>query len=313
MTIAVSKLRAGPFSAILAACMLISLPAQSQALTDDLTTGTLTGTCESLIVAGEDWTSQCDGMLVQSVYPDGRSGFTVFLKSGVAVTFRGREAEKPDPDSQLQSVNRIVVDPGKEAAEFEMKEVAGGCGYTNPFKGEAMTVCEATDIGKSQYALQFRSDGKPPQMERDGSDQDEAKRESSEQKFQVGSWTGDPLDGGRKGCLMSKNVDRKIALILYADRNQAFHLSLFNNSWNLTEKSASAGDLRIGGKAFALREVDIRTPHLLTVHVGADRDALQSALAQSAELTFQSAGAAQTRVDLAGADEAIKALNACVK
>ena len=313
MTIAVSKLRAGPFSATLAACILISLPARSQALTDDLTTGTLTGTCESLIMAGEDWTSLCDGMLIQSVSPDGRSGVTVFLKSDVAVTFRGREAEKPDPDSRLQSVDRIVVDRGKEGAEFEMKEVTGGCGYTNPFKGEAMTVCEATDIGKSQYALQFRSDGKPPRVDRDGKRQDEVGRESSDQKFQVGSWTGGRLEGGRKRCLMTKNVDRTIALILYADGDHAFHLSLFNNSWNLTEKSASAGDLRIGGKAFSLREVDIRTPYLLTVQVDADRDALQSALAKSAELTFQSAGAAQTRIDLAGADEAIKALNACVK
>lgn len=75
---------------------------------------------------------------------------------------------------------------------------------------------------------------------------------------------------------------------------------------------ALAGNLTIGGKALALREVEMCTPDLLTVQVGADRDMLQSALAQSAELTFQPAGAAQAGIDLAGADEAIKALDAGV-
>ncbi|MOA56834.1 hypothetical protein D3C78_1808950 [compost metagenome] len=62
-----------------------------------------------------------------------------------------------------------------------------------------------------------------------------------------------------------------------------------------------------------MHKVDIRTPYLLTVQAGADRETLQSALALSAERALQSAGVTQTTVDLAGADEAIKALNACVK
>ncbi|MBP1875188.1 hypothetical protein J2Z19_004921 [Ensifer adhaerens] len=69
----------------------------------------------------------------------------------------------------------------------------------------------------------------------------------------------------------------------------------------------------INDKAMPACAAEIRSPRLLTIQVGTDRDTLQSALAQSAELTFQSAGAAQTRIDLEGADEAIKALNACVK
>lgn len=313
MMIAISKLRAGPFAATLAACVLFGLPVQSQTPKDDLTFGTLTGACESLIVAGEDWTSQCDGMLMQSVYPDGRSGFTVFLNSGGSVTFRGHEADKPDPDSQLQRVNRIIVDLDKEGVAPDMKEVTGGCGYTNPFKGEAMTVCEASDAGKSHYALQFKSDGKPPQMTRDGSGEQEAKGESVDREFLVGDWIGKPLDGGHKGCLMTKDIGGEIALILYAGRDQEFSLSLFKKTWDLSEKSASAAELRIGGRAFALRNVEIRTPNLLTVQVDTDKGTLQSVLAQSAELTFQPAGAAQARVDLAGAEEAIQLLNACVK
>lgn len=83
--------------------------------------------------------------------------------------------------------------------------------------------------------------------------------------------------------------------------------------WRADHSHCGLNATLINGKAIPACAAEIRSPNLLTVQVGADRDTLQSALARGAELTFQPAGAAQARIDLAGADEAIKALNACVK
>lgn len=83
--------------------------------------------------------------------------------------------------------------------------------------------------------------------------------------------------------------------------------------WRADHPRCGLNATLINGKAMPACAAEIRSPRLLTIQVGTDRDTLQSALAQSAELTFQSAGAAQARIDLEGADEAIKALNACVK
>lgn len=132
---------------------------------DVIVTAMLSGTCERLVVFGTNFSDHCDGRIVQSVYDNGRAGFTLAIgDKGRAATFSGIERDKPDADSQLQSLDKVVFTIGIEKVPPNVTPVTGSCVYGNPYKGPVTISCQGTDADNKPYLLQFRTDGSPPSI-----------------------------------------------------------------------------------------------------------------------------------------------------
>ncbi|MBY3220906.1 hypothetical protein [Rhizobium laguerreae] len=80
----------------------------------------LKGACEKLIMKGDDLTEHCSNQIIQSIYNTGRTGFTVTVgDKGTVMTFSGLEGAKPDPDTQLQDLDFIILNLGTRASPGE--------------------------------------------------------------------------------------------------------------------------------------------------------------------------------------------------
>lgn len=139
--------------------------AQAQDLTNLTGIASLTGTCERIVMAGHDFSQGCAGKIMQSTYSTGRTGFYVMLgENGTTATFSGIQGAKPDPDSQLQSVDKVIFNLGIEGVPPTTKETTGSCAYSNPYKGPMTISCSAVDSDGGAYLLQFRTDGSEPKF-----------------------------------------------------------------------------------------------------------------------------------------------------
>ncbi|MEI2299481.1 hypothetical protein [Ensifer sp. MJa1] len=256
-------------------------------------------------------TNTCAGRLIQSIYRTGRTGFSVNIGSGGgAVTFSGIEGEKPDADSQLQSVDKVIVNHGKDSGPISSKEVTGGCSYENPFKGSAVTKCQATDAENRGYVLQFKTDGKPPSMldYRVG----ESAKGSVDRGFTVGVWNCSRLkDDSANGCVMSQDIDGTTTFMIYANNNEAFDLGFYNEAWTFKTENVPSADLLFDGKRYPSTNVEVLTPQQLAVRGGGKEEGFQAPIEHSSELVFR-VGDAEVKVDLKGASAAVGKLWDCV-
>lgn len=132
---------------------------------DLMVSAMLSGTCERLVVFGTNFSDHCDGRIVQSVYNNGRAGFALAIgDKGGAATFSGIERGKPDADSQLQSLDKVIFTIGLEEVPPNVTAVTGSCVYGNPYKGPVTISCQGADADNKPYLLQFRTDGSPPSI-----------------------------------------------------------------------------------------------------------------------------------------------------
>lgn len=142
-----------------------SEPEEATGFSDMIVTAMLSGTCERLVVFGTNFSDHCGSRIVQSVYNNGRAGFTLAIgDKGGAATFSGIEGMKPDADSQLQSLDKVVFTIGIEEVPPNVAAVTGSCVYGNPYKGPVTISCQGTDADNKPYLLQFRTDGSPPSI-----------------------------------------------------------------------------------------------------------------------------------------------------
>ncbi|MBZ7923084.1 hypothetical protein LAC79_14965 [Ensifer adhaerens] len=288
---------------------LVGLPAAAQGMGDLTGVATVTGTCERLVVAGEDLTATCVGRLIQSIYRTGRTGFTVNIGSGGAITFSGIEGEKPNADSQLQSVDKVIVNRGKDGEPISSKEVSGGCFYENPFKGPATTKCEGIDAEKGAYVLQFRTDGTPPKLLNYGI---EETAKDADRAFKFGVWSGARLKGdSANGCVMSRDTDGATTFMVYANVNEAFDLGFYNEAWSFKTETPPNAELLFDGKPYSAVSVEVLTPQQLVVRSGSEEGGFQAPIEQSVQLMLR-LGNAEVRVDLKGAPAAVARLWDCV-
>jgi hypothetical protein len=83
----------------------VSVDATAQDLSNLIGMASLSGDCERLVAAGTNFSDGCNGMIIQSIYSTGRTGFTVTVGDrGVVMTFSGMEGAKPDADSCKASI-----------------------------------------------------------------------------------------------------------------------------------------------------------------------------------------------------------------
>lgn len=154
---------------LLPASLLSFTPAIGQDESGPSQIAMLSGECQYVAISGNNFSKFCQGSIVQSVYEnEPRTGFTVVIGAGddvnAIITFSGLEAVKPDADSQLQTVDKVILNLGMEDVEPAVTVVKGSCAYTNPTKGPATISCHAFDDDKSSYILHFRTDGSPPKF-----------------------------------------------------------------------------------------------------------------------------------------------------
>lgn len=284
----------------------------AQGLSDLTAMVSLTGACERLVAAGKNFSDDCNGMILQSIYKTGRTGFSVTIgDKGVAMTFSGMEGAKPDADSQLQSLDKVILNLNIDGVEPTSTEVTGGCAYSNPYLGPMTISCQATGPKGEAYLLQFRTDGSEPKLS-DLSGKQPPEAASDTREFSVQGWTGGPLkDDADGGCLMSKDVNRKISLMVYANANEAFDLNLYNEDWNFELGQKIDADLLFDGTTFPLDAIEVRNPNVLTLFGGAEEEGLQGPFQASSELVFRM-GREQITVDLGGSGVATEALWSCV-
>ncbi|WP_156351967.1 hypothetical protein [Devosia sp. Leaf64] len=284
----------------------------AQGLSDLQGMASLTGTCERLVMDGKDFSAGCSTTIIQSIYSTGRTGFTVTVgDKGTVVTFSGAEGAKPDPDSQLQSVDKVILNLGIEGVPPTSSATTGNCAYSNPYNGPMTISCQAIDDRGGAYLLQFRTDGSEPKFT-DLDSSAETRPSSNPQEFTVGAWVGAPLaDDPDGGCLMVRDVNQNVTLMVYANGNEAFELNFHNSKWALEPNANLDADLLFDGTTFPIADVEVRNPQVITLFGGGEEEGFQPLFESSSELVFRM-GREQITVDLAGSSAATAKLWSCV-
>jgi hypothetical protein len=128
---------------------------------------TLSGSCTKHLAAEVDRTASCSRVLVNTNWPNGRSGF-YFTSDGTALTFSGlgNEQVKPHPDQAVQPIDLVIISQAVQptdtviASSVKLKAV-GQCEFSNPEYRQSLFSCRAvTESGVFEAA--FLSDGNPP-------------------------------------------------------------------------------------------------------------------------------------------------------
>ncbi|MDR7038697.1 MULTISPECIES: hypothetical protein [Methylobacterium] len=146
-----------PLLALLTAlCPLAAPPAAAQ------TALTLTGTCERLVIGGQDLSASCRGTLMNTVARS-RTSFGFASSEGQSLTFSGTGAqqERTEESDPLQPIN--LVSPGRSGPEGVVQTptpAVGSCRFSTPGAGKTAITCEASAGGKD-YAGTFVTDAKP--------------------------------------------------------------------------------------------------------------------------------------------------------
>lgn len=260
----------------------------------------LTGTCDQLIVAGSAMSAHCNPMILQTMYTTGRTGFTVTAgDNGVTITFSGMEGAKPDRDSQLQSVDMVILNLAIEGVDPTVQEVTGSCAYSNPYKGPMTISCQATDPDSKAYLLQFRTDGSEPRFTdlaggneaptspRSARDAGAAFRQELATEPTAVGWVVQPLDAPGIGCLASLDLNPKQTIMVYANGNETFEINIWDEDWNFPTTDPVEAELRLDGKIVPLSSIVPRNEQVLTLFGGAEEEGYQAVFAASHSLSFK--------------------------
>lgn len=285
--------------------------ASAKGLEDLSAIAMLTGSCEKLVMAGNDMSEHCHTNILQSIYKTGRTGFTIGIgDKGTVVTFSGIEGAKPDVNSQLQSVDKIIFNLNIEGVPPSVTSATGSCSYSNPYLGPTTISCQATNGGEA-YLLQFRTDGSEPKFTEIGKAAVGGGTQNQSTEFQVGKWVGSPLENDPDGgCLMTMRVNAKVSLMIYANQNEAFTLSIHDSRWNFGPEDKVDADLLFDGSTYPLTSVEVRNPTVLTLHGGAEEDSVEAFFRESSVLEFRR-GREQVQAKLSKSSAAADALWSC--
>jgi len=130
----------------------------------------LTGRCIRVVVAGRYLPAKCspdpsNALLLNTSYPDGRSGFYVATDTFV-LTFSGMGSEqiKTSLDSVVQPVDLILFNRLSNADPLRPMKLraAGTCSFENPARGVPIKIQCSAQTEQGQFALEFSHDGREP-------------------------------------------------------------------------------------------------------------------------------------------------------
>lgn len=120
----------------------------------------LDGTCEKLVIAGEDLSGSCKGVLTNTVARN-RTSFAFTTEDGRTLSFGGSGAqqERTEETDPLQPISLVV--PGKAGAAEAPVMAVGACRFSTPAPGKTAITCEASAPGQSAaYAGTFVTEAK---------------------------------------------------------------------------------------------------------------------------------------------------------
>ena len=121
----------------------------------------LNGTCERLVIAGQDLTSACQPTLTNGVARN-RASFDFTTKDGRSLSFSGNgmQQERTEETDPLQPIN--LVTPGEKGADGIVRNpvvAVGACSFKTPEPGKTAIVCEAT-AASGRFEGTFVTDAK---------------------------------------------------------------------------------------------------------------------------------------------------------
>jgi hypothetical protein len=123
----------------------------------------MNGTCQRLIIAGNDASSSCQGKLTNTMYRTGRSGFTFLAGDVAVVTFSGADSPAKG-DQAVIRLDKVIFTLVGTGTEPNVVNATGSCSYTNPYAGPSHVSCSAsTKAGR--FSASFVSDGAPPDLQ----------------------------------------------------------------------------------------------------------------------------------------------------
>ena len=137
------------------ALALLAGPASAQ------TAVTLEGTCERLVIAGQDLSAACQGTLTNTA-ARGRASFDFTAADGQSLSFAGNGAqqERTEETDPLQPINLVVVGKGGSGTPTL---AVGACSFSTPAPGKTAITCEASAPGGPSYAGTFVTAAKAAQ------------------------------------------------------------------------------------------------------------------------------------------------------
>jgi hypothetical protein len=151
------KFQIGMTALVVCGAMSTFVDAKSPAATMFL----LEGRCHSLAWGDNDLSKGCDSRLLNSVHPDGRTGFYYTIRTASVITFSGKGRQsKTDADSATQPVDQVIWNFGSGMAPI-VKPATGQCRFSNPYKGSARITCRAR-TSDGEASGEFETNGAPP-------------------------------------------------------------------------------------------------------------------------------------------------------
>lgn len=132
----------------------------------------LRGRCIRLVVEDQDLPANCspdplNSILINTNYPDGRSGFYV-VSNDLVIVFSGMGSMqvKPDPDSVVQPVDLVLfnkIDIGNPSSPTRLQAV-GTCSYENPNRGIPTKIFCNAQTNYGVFMMEFLHDGSPLEL-----------------------------------------------------------------------------------------------------------------------------------------------------
>lgn len=126
---------------------------------------TFHGTCQQLVVDGENATPRCSPVMTNmSVTGQATTEFAFFSSDGIKLVFIGRGQGKTEGSALLQPIGALSLEEGGATLR---KDAKGRCRLPDPNSGAITIECDAT-TENSAYTARFQTDGRRPEVDERG-------------------------------------------------------------------------------------------------------------------------------------------------
>lgn len=125
----------------------------------------MNGRCTGLMFGGKDGSRVCGPKVVNTVYRDGRTGFTFVVGDIAVVTFSGSASQVKDTaDIATQPLDKVIFTLTGTGTPPNALKAAGVCTFSNPYAGVSTIDCTA-HTSSGIFRASFVSDGKEPSIQ----------------------------------------------------------------------------------------------------------------------------------------------------
>lgn len=125
----------------------------------------VTGQCLKATINQEDVTEECQGTIAINTYKSGRTGFMVTLRGQsdnvLLISFSGIKEQRPSFKKYSLVLDQVTIAYGEETSK---SSVNGSCSIQGNLTNEVSTIKCLVEESESRLEVQFRSDGKKPEV-----------------------------------------------------------------------------------------------------------------------------------------------------